>query len=377
MIKILEGEFLKSLKDIKLEDATREVNTGYIQIYTTEDDKIIYGYIFVENGEVVGYYYTDNKSVEDMGNPEKVLELFKKENKEIELYKYEKDKLNLLEWLYPEIFNIKKKAKAKEEIIIEEKEEDYINIKLGIPLPIPAFTNVKDFKKYLNMFEYSIVNVYRKSKDDLENGYIVYKKDIPIAAAYECKKGVLFGNKAYKKIKEMLDDKNSIIDIYPYDNKKLNILLEVYPQMEMGYEEKVEEEKKISEFLKKDLENLSRDELLKKLGIKEPDEDWVDGIIKDFLKPSMEDLLDLKTLIENEIKKSLKELDIVEDVLVSININWENGNYIVVGHVNVIRKKLFGLIKKTLKKETVEEIIEKCVRKYLSNYIIKVDISIN
>ncbi len=395
MIKVVEGELVKTLTDGKLEDIVTEVGTGYILILLKDNNKLHEGYIFVENGEIVGYFYTDNESVEICGNAEKVLELLNHENKIIEIYRYDKDKLNLMKWLYPEIFIIKKteKRESKEEKKTEESgEEKYLNIKLNIPLDNPIAMNVKDFETYLNDNKYIVIDAYRKISGMFENGYIIYKGKTPIAAAYECNYGVLLGKDAYKKIEQMLNDENTVIDVYEYNEKKLNVLLDLYPEM------KIEDEKKeIKKEIDRKMEQigvsisetddvlgkvgeeeteLSREELLKKLGIKEPDEEWVEAILEDFVRPSDEELQELKKKIEREIIENVKNIDGVDDVKPDINVKWENGRYFIFGDVNVKRKRILGIIKKDVEPSIVKFEIDKVIKKNISNYTSRISINI-
>ncbi|XRP97318.1 DUF2226 domain-containing protein [Methanocaldococcus sp. 16A] len=395
MIKVIEGELIKTLTDGKLDDIIKELGTGYILILVKHDNKLHEGYIFVENGEIVGYFYTDNNSEDICGNAEKVLELLNHENKVIELYRYDKDKLNLMKWLYPEIFIIKKtkKREDKEEKKVEDiAEEKYLNIKLNVPLGVPVEMNVKDFEAYLNDNKYIIINAYRKISGMFENGYIIYNGKTPIAAAYECNHGVLLGKDAYKKIKQMLIDENTVIDVYEYDEKKLNVLLDMYPEMKIE-DEKKEIKKEIDRKMEQDSVSisetdsslgkveeeeaeLSREELLKKLGLKDPDENWIEAILEDFVKPSDEELQDLKKKIEKEIIEKLKNIDGVDDVKPDINVKWENGRYFIFGDVNVKRKKILGIIKKDVDPSIVKFEIDNVIKKYLSKYTSRISINI-
>ncbi|AIJ06479.1 hypothetical protein JH146_1637 [Methanocaldococcus bathoardescens] len=395
MIKVVEGELIKTLTDGKLEDIVTELGTGYILILLKDNNKLHEGCIFVEDGEIVGYFYTDNESTEICGNAEKVLELLNHENKIIELYRYDKDKLNLMKWLYPEIFVIKKteKRESKEEKKTEESgEEKYLNIKLNIPLDVPIAVNVKDFEAYLNDNKYIVINVYRKISGMFENGYIIYKGKTPIAAAYECNYGVLLGEDAYKKIEQMLNDENTVIDVYEYDEKKLNVLLDVYPEMKIE-DEKKEIKKEIDRVDRTDSVSisetndvlgkvgeeeveLSREELLKKLGLTEPDEEWVETILEDFIRPSDEELQELKKKIEREIIENVKNIDGVDDVKPDINVKWENGRYFIFGDVNVKRKRILGIIKKDVEPSIVKFEIDKVIKKNISKYTSRISINI-
>ncbi len=394
MIKVVDGDYVKTLYEGSLEDIIKEINTGYILILVKDGNKLHEGYIFVEDGKIVGCYYTDNESTEVFGNKEKIIELLNYENKIIDIYKYDKDKINLMKWLYPEIFVLEKVTKKKDEKKIEgetkeESEETYINIKLDIPLDNLIEANVKDFEKYLEDNKYILINAYRKKDGKFENGYIIYEGKTPIAAAYECDLGVLLGKPAYKKVEEMLKDENTIIDVYEYNKKKTEIVLEIYPQMKIldKKEEKKdiiedssehEEIAAIAEEIKEESEmsEVSREELLKKLGIKEPDENWIETLLEDVFRPSDEELEELKEKIESEIVNKIKILDGVSDVSVDLKIKWENGRYYIFGDVNVKRKKILGIIKKDIDPSLVKFEIDKIIKEHMSKYTSRINIHI-
>ncbi|WP_456417422.1 DUF2226 domain-containing protein [Methanocaldococcus sp.] len=386
MIKIVEGEFIKTLTDGNLENLVKELDRGYILIMVKENNKLHEGYIFVEDGEIVGYYYTDNHLEESIGKPDKVLELLNKENKIIELYRYDKEKLELMKWLYPEIF-VKKHKVSKKESKKEEKEEikeNYLQIKLTIPLDKIISANVKDFESYLEDGKYKLINVYRKVNGFYEIGYIIYYGHTPIAAAYECKYGVLLGKDACEKIEELLKDENSVIDVYEFDEKKLTVLLDEFPEMKIEKEQKEDvidvklyekEEAPILTSYEEDVE-LSREELLKKLGISEPDEGWIESILEDLLRPSDEELKELKNRIEREIYEKIKNIDGVDDVYLDINVKWENNRYYIYGDITVKRKKILGIIKKDVDPSIIKFEIDNIIKKHLSKYTSRLSLHI-
>ena len=411
MIKVVEGELIRTLEDGELEQLICEVRTGYILILVKENGKLHEGYIFVEDGQIVGSYYTDNESTEIFGDEKYVIELLKCDNKVIELCRYTKDKLNLMKWLYPEIFE-KNKKEDKKEAKTETKdipEEQYLNIKLNIPLDNLLESDAKDFEKYLKDGKYILINAYRKVDGVFENGYIIYREKTPIAAAYERDIGVLLGKDACEKIKELLNDENAIIDVYEYDEKIVEVVLEIYPQMKLVKEEekKVERHKKVEDIIAemraikeeteeskeikevKDekpqeedqeslekLDELSREELLKKLGIKEPDDTWVETILEDVFRPSEEELKELKQKIEKEIVDKIKEIKGVGSVDTDINVKWENGRYYIFGDVNIKRKRILGLIRKEVEPSLIKVEIDKIIKKYIPKSTSRISINI-
>jgi hypothetical protein len=411
MIKVVEGELIRTLEDGELEQLICEVRTGYILILVKENGKLHEGYIFVEDGKIVGSYYTDNESTEIFGDEKYVIELLKCGNKVIELCRYTEDKLNLMKWLYPEVFE-KNKKEDKKETKTKTKDipkEQYLNIKLNIPLDNLLESDAKDFERYLKDGEYILINAYRKVDGVFENGYIIYRGRTPIAAAYERNIGVLLGRNACEKIKELLNDENSIIDVYGYDEKIVEVVLEIYPQMKLVKEEekKVEKPKKAEDIIAemmvieepkeikevKDehiddekppeeqeglekLDELSRDELLKKLGIKEPNDAWVETILEDVFRPSEDELGELKQKIEKEIVDKIKEIKGVGSVDTDINVKWENGRYYIFGDINIKRRRILGLIRKEVEPSLIKVEIDKIIKKYIPKSTSRISVNI-
>ncbi len=384
MIKIIEGSYVGTRSEFDLDDILSKVDRGYVLIYAKDKDGTFHeGYLFFENGKLIGAYYTDNKGTEKFGDRSFITELLTKNNKVIEIYRYDKDKLNLMRWLYPEIFKLK--------LIKDKFEGKYSNETLTLPTDTPIAKNVDNIESYLQENKYILVNIY--SKDNTENAYIVYYGETPIAAYYECEKGSLFGNDAYEKIKELLetDRENYIVDIYSFDKIKLNVILETYPKLKLEKnesedniisEEVISEdigEKKVEEETKEE-EELSREELLKRLGIKEPDEEWVEEVINELFSPDEEDLKEICENIKRDIINKLKEIDGIKDVNVDIKVDWKNGRYFISGEVDIKRKRILGIFKKDINLSMVKLTVDKIIRnnipkneKFTSSISIKID----
>ncbi|ADC69909.1 nitrogen regulatory protein P-II [Methanocaldococcus sp. FS406-22] len=109
---------------------------------------------------------------------------------------------------------------------------------------------------------------------------------------------------------------------------------------------------------------LSRDELLKQLGIKEPDEEFIENLIKETFDYGEDTLLtedeikDIELSIENELDKNvlsiLKDQDLIEDYALKIKIGRYNNRYICKCDIIIIQKKSLGIIKKPIKTEPIK-----------------------
>lgn len=112
------------------------------------------------------------------------------------------------------------------------------------------------------------------------------------------------------------------------------------------------------------------------MGIKEPDENWIETILEDVFRPSDEELEELKEKIESEIVNKVKRMEGVSDVLVNLKIKWENGRYYIFGDVNVKRKRILGIIKKDIDPSIVKFEIDNTIKKYVSKYTSRININI-
>ncbi|AIJ05823.1 nitrogen regulatory protein [Methanocaldococcus bathoardescens] len=110
---------------------------------------------------------------------------------------------------------------------------------------------------------------------------------------------------------------------------------------------------------------LSREELLKQLGIKEPDEDFIENIIRKTFGDYGDDIFtedeikDIEHSIENELDKNvlsiLKDQDLIEDYALKIKIKRSDKKYICTCDIIIIQKKSLGIIKKPIKIEPIKK----------------------
>ncbi|AEF95971.1 DUF2226 domain-containing protein [Methanotorris igneus] len=421
MIRVVEGKFVGTENDFN-----KAINTlsqdfkGYLRISVKKNGNFEEGYIFIKNGKIIGYYYTYDKELFGHDAKESIEKLMNS-GYLVEIFEYDDEKLNLMQELEPEIFisdpkNIfKEKEEKRDEILnkpISEHKEDveFLHIALNIPDGKLIKMNVnKDFKNYLKK-GYTLVDVFRKVDSEYERGYIIFKDNEPIVGIYECSKGVLLGIDACPYLKKLLDDENAIIDVYEYSPTKVDIILEAYPKAlllkdenekkkekyeESKYEKVTKNEEKIDfgnvgetpisskqnedrkENINTELENLSREELLKRLNIKPPDENWVENMVRELTFPSESELEELRYKIKERIYNSIKELDGVRDVDVNIRLNCDyDGKIVCEGEVVVKTKKLLGIIKKDINAKEIENKINNTLKAYHYEFDSKIVIKI-
>ena len=77
------------------------------------------------------------------------------------------------------------------------------------------------------------MDAFKKEDGNYKRCYVIYNDGTPILAAYEDDNGVLFGKEAYSIIEDILNDSDTVVDVYKYDESKINILKEYYPEMSL------------------------------------------------------------------------------------------------------------------------------------------------
>ncbi|WP_423792507.1 DUF2226 domain-containing protein [Methanocaldococcus indicus] len=121
----------------------------------------------------------------------------------------------------------------------------------------------------------------------------------------------------------------------------------------------------------------SRDELLKKFNIKEPDDDFIKSIIKEtfeFNDLATENLN--KSHIYNnieEILSILKHNDVIEDYNIGIDVQ----DKLIIVDIKVISKKVFGIFKKDVNIDSIKKILLKNLKNMYPNLNIVISIAVD
>lgn len=158
-----------------------------------------------------------------------------------------------------------------------------------------------------------------------------------------------------ESIEQIIED---LMEINKNGIKAINIydVIDTIPKIKT---QKTKTERKIEE-----IENLTREELLKQLGIREPDENFIETLIKDAFEFENEltdkEIKDLSTAIENRIEESvlsiLKDQDLIEDYAIKVKIEKSGGKeYLCTCDILLIQKKTLGFIKKPIKLEPIKK----------------------
>lgn len=405
------SKIISDISDINLKNALKELNRGCIYFIFKNKEGIDDVHIFtVNDGEIVSNVYTNGELWNVYGNTELAYEILHDINKKVLLYIVEDE--NVIGQLFISRETIKVKGDSKEigevlnknrNILIRCCSDIYFNTPYIKYIQRIDKSKVRDFESYLKENKYYLVHINLSVLNVHRNGYLVYRGKKPVAAAYEDNYGILYGDMAYRKIKRLLEKNISIIDIYEYREDFVKSLLDSYPGMRVICEEKraynesedisieIEEDGgnifdinydisiedvKIEETLSEDDLALSREELLKKFGLKDPDEEWVESILKEYYAPSFDELLILKKELENEIVKICSKIKGIKKINVSLEVSWEDETYIIEGDVIVVTKKVLGIIGGINPRSIRREIDNVIKRRIPTDYSLNISINI-
>jgi len=104
--------------------------------------------------------------------------------------------------------------------------------------------------------------------------------------------------------------------------------------------------------------NSEREELLKKLRINLPDDDYLDSLLEEAFKPDSGELRDLEKIaidkLNNDLFELLKEQDILLDYKLDVEVDYNDGKYYYNCNIILIPKKTFGFIKKNINVESLQ-----------------------
>jgi len=392
VIHVIEGNLIKIVEDEDIDKILKESKnfTGYIKLSIKRDGGFEEGYIFLKNGTVIGYYYNYNNTEIFGDRAVERIEDMKKDKPLIEVYEYTLEKLNTMMDIYKEIFLKEAKILKKEEESTEfEKNLHYYNLDLWIPEGKPLRLNLgKNYKDYLK--GYTLVEIFKKDGEGYKKGYIIYKDKTPILSAYESNNKVLFGKDACHMIKKLLTCQDIVVDIFEYDEDRVEILVEYYPQMALV---NVESLKKDEDVIQEKTENTEeeineeiisdKEELLKKFNITPPDEEFIDDLIRSTFEPSYEELESIKKDLEEKIYSYLKNRGDIESFNVNIDVHY-NGKYyctcdikIKINPKSILKLILYrGRLFKNRDAEKIKKDIECIISQYVIDIIPKVNVEI-
>ena len=407
-------KIISDISDINLKDTLKEINRGCIYFIFKDKEEMDDVHIFtVNNGEIVSNVYTDGELWNIYGNIEMAYEILQDLDKKVLVYIIEDEKIVGQLFISRDSIRVKGDSREIGEVLNKNRNllmrccsDIYFNTPYLKYIQRLDKNKVRDFENYLKEDKYYLVHINLSVLNISRNGYLVYRGKKPVVAAYEDNYGILYGDMAYKKIKKLLEKNISTIDIYEYEEDFVKSLLDSYPGMKILYEEKtvynengnknisieIEEDEEnifsidddldientnIEEVLSGDDLALSREKLLKKFGLKDPDEEWVESILREYYAPSFDELLNLKKEIEDEIVKICGNIDGVKKVNVSLEVSWEDGTYIIEGDVIIVTKKVLGINLGGINPKSIRREIDNIIKRHIpTEYSLKISINI-
>jgi len=369
------GEIVSSIANIDLKNILRELQRGCIYFIFKERERVNDIHIFtVKDGEIVSNIYTDGELWNVCGDTEMAYEIIQDIDKKVILYLVEGERVVGQLFISRDAIRIEGDTGEIDKVLGKNRKIFKIccrEVFLNTHYIRYLRPGDKDFERYLEEGRYYLLHINLSILSISRNGYVIYRGREPIIAAYEDNYGILCGNIAYRKIRKLMERSISTIDIYECSEDFVKILLERYPEMKVNLEEE-------EDLLEEEEEDIpSREELLRELGLEEPDEDWIEKVLKEVYAPPFEEILHLKREIEKDVVKRCKEIKGVKDVKVSLDIAWEDGVYVIEGEVKIERKKLLGIPLGKVDRERIEREIDKVIKSHIpTEYSTRISITI-
>ncbi len=399
-VNIIDGKLIKiSNRYDEIKEYSKNL-TGYIRVSVKSSDGFEDGYIFLRNGKEIGYYY-EYGSIKKFGKDAKeLIDKMKDKSYYAEIYEYDDEKMDLMMDLYKEMFiklpKPSKKTTYLEDDLSKNEAEERLKISLSLPegKPIKLGAN-EEYKEYLE--GYRLVEVFKKEGSSFKRAYIIYKDGKPILASYEDENGVLLGKKACPYIKVLLSNYD-VIDVYEYTPIKVEVVVEYYPEMnliEKNDEDKKtindeEDEEDLEAFVEnlknkreeiyggenEETENLSKEELLQKLGIKLPDEDTIEEFVNNLIAPTSDELKALEEEFREKIEEILKKEPSIEKYSLDVSVDFDEG-YICKCVLILTPRKKFGILKENINTEYIYDKIRMIIKNNLIDIEPEILITVN
>ena len=408
-ISVIEGNYIKMGNNCNEIEQDAMNLTGYLRISVKKNNGGFEdGYIFMKRGQKIGYYHEDGMEESTGKKAEELINKMKEQEHTVEVYEYDDNKLNLMKEMFGEIFKIgapkEKKNTIKNTVITQSSNssyssgnnnlslnKDYTNIVLNIPdgAPLNMGANVEEYKQYLG--GYKLIRAFNKDDNEYKEAYIIYDNNTPILMAYEDGNGVLFGESSKDLAEQVLNSPNSIVDVFDYNTDKINILKEYYPRMSLKQNQTFTENKgdeDINEFMdsllannkknKEEEENLSKEELLKKLGIGTIDDNLIDNLIDSITEPTYDELLNLKNELEDKIHEIIKNEENISSYSLDVSVEYDKG-YTCKCNIEIVPEKTMGfkwLFRKNVNTQYIIDKINRMIRENILGIEPEVNITI-
>jgi hypothetical protein len=244
---------------------------------------------------------------------------------------------------------------------------------------IKMLDNIDEAMRVLNSNFSGYLRLSVKRNFGFEEGYIFFENRNVVGYYYSYDRE-LFGIDAKDLVEKLKNESNCIVEIFEYDDKKLGIMKELLPNifipnLDTKKETPTQNIQNIQNNVQyqdiqdnnlENFENLSREELLKKLNIKPPEDNWVDQMVKELTIPSEYELKELERNLERQIEETLSSFDSINNVMIKLDVEYDHNQDKIVcrGNILIKTKKLLGFIKKGISEEDIKEQISKITSSY-------------
>ncbi len=226
-----------------------------------------------------------------------------------------------------------------------------------------SYNSYEKFKKEYELGNFTgYVLLSAKLKKGYEYGHIFYDSGKETGYYWVCGNEESFGEDALKYIKSLKEI--GTVYVYCYDKNKLDIMKELYGEIFVNIvstPSAISNNHNVEKTMME--EELSRDELLKKLGIKAPTEEDIQTIVDNAF--TWEDCRELDTLKEEVCEKLelyISGQENISEFKIETSVKYtEDGKYLCDYIVKIKPKKIYGLICKSINIDHIKKGMHKII----------------
>ncbi|MEN4006135.1 MAG: DUF2226 domain-containing protein [Methanobacteriaceae archaeon] len=198
-------------------------------------------------------------------------------------------------------------------------------MELPINRPLQMFYGDElDFNELLDKLKSEKFNGFIRVTSESAEGYILFNEGKQRASSFEGYSKV----EAVEEIKSIVSDSKTLVEVFAVKKSQIDYIMEINKlfiiDSDLGVDDIIDELKKISskdgepeideseyqqknEFIEPEVEDLDREELMEKYGLKDLREEEVDSILKTYKGGSLsdDDVEKIELILMNKIKKSI------------------------------------------------------------------------
>jgi len=390
---ILEGKFLKMGSNYKeLFDELPDNFLGHIRLSLKSNGHFKESHLFLKDKQIIGGY--SEYEGEFFGN-DAILNAMKMADLGaiVDVFTYTDSMLSMMQSSDKRLFSDEKPVKKS--TVEKKKVMASSNARISVPEGNPIKLGVSgNFEKYLG--NYSLLEFFKKSNGNYLRGYITYNGISPVAAVYQAENRLTFGNSAFEIFKSFVEEDDSVaIDIYEYNKSKMEYFIEEYPDSVLSiktlepvkiekkepeipkYIPKAEEIAKVEDYfddyeeedvVEKVEDNISRDELMKQLGLRTPDNDMIENLLEDVFEPSKTEIGAIENELLEKINDYLNENTNVVSFETELSLEYtDEGEFIAECFITTTSDGEYGV-----KSAVDPKIIKKDIANIFDSYVIDI-----